>query len=200
LPSQDPRHARALGLIDEANRRDPNQDQGLPKELLYSQRMSDMLVRFNPAADPLMQLAVRAQHVERWTLPRSSFPMDKPGYHQWRTTLYGYHARRAGELLRQAGYDEEAIGRVMTAVSKQGIKHNADSQLVEDVAGLVFIEHYMAGFAADKPDYSEEKWIGIIRKTWRKMSDAAHAFALSGALRLPQGLVPLIQKAIAGPD
>lgn len=200
MSSPDSRYLRALSLIDEANQRDPNQDQGQPKELLYSQRMSDMLQRFRPDADALMQLAVRAQHVERWTLPRADFPMDKPGYHQWRTTLYGYHARRAGELLRDAGYDEADIARVATAVGKQGIKQNPDSQLVEDVAGLVFIEHYMAGFAAAKADYSEEKWLVIIRKTWRKMSDDAHRFALSGALRLPEGLVPLIQKAISVAD
>ena len=197
MSSPDPRQALALSLIDAANAGDPNQDQGQPKELLYSQRMSEMLTRFKADADPLMALAVRAQHVERWTLPRSNFSLDKVGYHQWRTTLYGYHGRRAGELLRAAGYAEEEIARVSAAVGKQGIKHNADSQLVEDVAALVFIEHYMADFAAAKPDYSEEKWLGILRKTWRKMSAAAQAFALSGALRLPAELLPLIHKALA---
>ena len=197
MSSPDPRHARALDLIDAANRRDPNLEQGSPKELLYGQRMSEMLGRFKADADPLMALAVRAQHVERWTLPRGDFPLDKAGYHRWRTTLYGYHARRAGELLAEAGYADGERARVMAAVGKQGIKQNADSQLVEDVAALVFIEHYMAGFAAAKPDYSEEKWLGIVRKTWRKMSAEAQAFALSGALRLPAELLPLIQKAIA---
>jgi hypothetical protein len=48
------------------------------------------------------------------------------------------------------------------------------------------------------PDYSEEKWIEIIQKTWNKMSDSAHQFALSGSVRLPESLVPLIQKAVAG--
>ena len=53
-------------------------------------------------------------------------------------------------------------------------------------------------FVGQKPDYSEEKWLGIIRKTWEKMSGDARAFALSGKLELPEPLVPLITKAIAG--
>jgi len=74
---------------------------------------------------------------------------------------------------------------------------NPDTQLLEDVTDLVFIEHYMLGFAGQKPDYSEEKWLDIIRKTWKKMSPRAHAFALSGQLKLPAPLVPLITKAVA---
>ncbi|WP_350643741.1 DUF4202 family protein, partial [Psychrobacter sp. HY3-MNA-CIBAN-0198] len=71
-----------------------------------------------------------------------------------------------------------------------------DSQLVEDVASLVFIEHYMLGFASAKPDYNEEKWIGIIRRTWQKMSDEAHEFVLTGNITLPTPLVGLIHKAL----
>ncbi|MBL8492477.1 MAG: DUF4202 family protein, partial [Rhodocyclaceae bacterium] len=87
---------------------------------------------------------------------------------------------------------------VKTAVGKKGIKVNPESQMLEDVADLVFIEHYMLGFAGQKADYPEEKWLDIIRKTWKKMSDDAHAFALSGKLKLPEPLVPLISRAIAG--
>ena len=54
----------------------------------------------------------------------------------------------------------------------------------------------MLGFATKKADYSEAKWLDIIRKTWKKMSETAHAFALSGKLVLPAPLVPLITKAL----
>jgi hypothetical protein len=64
------------------------------------------------------------------------------------------------------------------------------------VVDLVFIEHYMLGFAQQKPDYDEAKWILIIKKTWDKMSDSAHAFALAGKIKLPEALVPLILKAV----
>ena len=69
--------------------------------------------------------------------------------------------------------------------------------MLEDVANLVFIEHYMLAFARSKPDYGEAKWLEIIRRTWGKMSKNAHAFALSGKIKLPEPLVPLITKAIS---
>lgn len=190
------RITRAIELFDAANAEDPNQDAGQPKELLYGRRMSNMLSRFVPDASEAVQLAVRAQHIRRWTVPRSSYPMTKEGYYAWRTGLYSFHAETAGALMRQAGYDEEMIDRVMTAVGKRGLKVNPETQLLEDVADLVFIEHYMLGFASSKPDYDEEKWLGIVRKTWKKMSAAAQRFALSGAVRLPEALLPLINKAV----
>ena len=192
------RFQRAIALFDAANAEDPNQDQGQPKELLYARRMTEMLGRYAPAAPEAVQLAVRAQHIQRWTVPRSDYPMTKEGYYAWRTGLYKFHAETAGELMRQAGYDEAMIDRVKAAVGKRGIKVNAETQMLEDVTDLVFIEYYMLGFAGQHADYSEEKWLEIIRKTWKKMSDAAHAFALSGKLKLPEPLVPLITKAISG--
>jgi hypothetical protein len=192
---------RALAMIDSANAEDPNTDldesgSPVPKELLYSHRMTDMLTRFAPEADQVMAVAVRAQHIRRWTVPRSQYPMDKVGYHQWRTGLYKFHSDLAAMIAHEAGADEAAVARIQAAVGKRGIKANADTQLLEDVAGLVFIEHYMAAFAAQKPDYTEEKWVVIIQKTWRKMSEQAHAFALGGGIRLPEHLLPLIQKAL----
>lgn len=68
--------------------------------------------------------------------------------------------------------------------------------MLEDVAGLVFLESYLADFADQKSDYSEEKWLDIIGKTWKKMSEQGHTFALSGQIKLPEVLLPLIQKAI----
>lgn len=198
----DPRFERAVALFDAANSEDPRRDDGpdgppVARELLYSQRMSEMLERFAPSAHDAIRLAVRAQHIQRWKVPRDSYPMDRTGYLQWRTRLYTFHAETAGALMKQAGYDDATIERVKKAIGKKGRKVNPDTQLLEDIAALVFIEHYMLGFAGQKPDYSEEKWLDIIRKTWDKMSDEAHAFALSGKLGLPAPLVPLITKAVA---
>ena len=188
---------RAISLFDAANAEDPNRDEGQPKELLYGQRMTEMIGRFAPDAPESVQLAVRAQHIQRWKVPRANYPMDKAGYYQWRTGLYTFHAETAARLMREAGYDEAMIERVKTAISKSGIKTNPETQLLEDVTDLVFIEHYMLGFAGQHAEYSEEKWLDIIRKTWRKMSDNAHAFALSGKLKLPEPLVPLITRAVS---
>ena len=176
---EDPvRFNRAIALFDAANAEDPNLDEGQPKELLYGHRMSDMINRFAPDASEAAQLAVRAQHIRRWTVPRNTYPMTKDGYHAWRTGLYTFHANTAGELMREAGYGDAMIERVKKAVGKRGIKVNPESQLLEDIANLVFIEHYMLAFAQSKPDYDEAKWLEIIRRTWGKMSKAAQAFAL----------------------
>lgn len=190
------RFNRTMALFDAANAEDPNQDEGQPKELLYGQRMSEMLARFAPDASEAVQLAVRAQHIQRWKVPRATYPMTKEGYHAWRTRLYAFHADTAGEIMREADYDETMIERVRKAVGKRGIKSNPETQLLEDCANLVFIEHYMLAFAQSKPEYDEAKWLDIIRKTWHKMSKDAREFALSGKLRLPEPLVPLITKAI----
>ena len=190
------RFERAIALFDAANAEDPNQDQGQPKELLYARRMTGMIVRYAPDASEVAQLAVRAQHIRRWTVPRSSYPMTKEGYHAWRTGLYKFHAETAGELMRQAGYDDAMIDRVKAAVGKRGLKVNPDTQMMEDVTDLVFLEHYMLDFAGKHADYSEEKWLEIVRKTWKKMSERAHAFATGGGIKLPEPLLPLILKAI----
>jgi hypothetical protein len=122
--------------------------------------------------------------------------MDRAGYLQWRTGLYKFHAETAARLLREAGYDDEVIGRVRMAISKKGLKVNPDTQLLEDVIGLTFIEHYMTDFAARHPEYDEAKWLNIIRKTWAKMSDRARTFVLAGSIRLPEALLPLVLKAV----
>lgn len=192
---------KTIALFDAANSEDPNQEQAdgksWPKELLYSHRMSEMLERFVPDADHVAKLAVRAQHIQRWKSARTDYAPDRQGYLLWRTNLYKFHADTAGKLMAEAGYDEESIERVKKAVGKRALKVNADSQLLEDTADLVFIEHYMLEFAGKHPEYSEEKWIDIVQKTWKKMSKEAQAFALSGKLKLPEPLIPLIQKAVA---
>ena len=190
----------AIAAFDQANAQDPNKEtvdgQEFPKELLYAQRMTEMQERYAPEASEAVKLAVRAQHIQRWQVPRSNYPMDKPGYMLWRTGLYKFHAETAGTLMQQVGYDEEMIARVKTIVGKKELKTNPETQMMEDVVDLVFIEHYMLGFAGQHAEYDEAKWIVIIRKTWNKMSERAHQFALSGQIKLPEALVPLILKAI----
>jgi hypothetical protein len=191
---------KAMELIDAANSEDPNKvtadGKEWPKELLYSMRMSDMLQRFAPHADHAVQLAIRAQHVQRWKSPRDAYPMDRIGYLQWRKDLYKIQAETAAGLVQQAGCSEEDINRVRNAVAKKQIRENPDTQMLEDVTGLVFIEHYMLEFANKHPEYDEEKWLDIVRKTWKKMSESAQQFALAGNITLPEPLVPLILKAV----
>ncbi|MCN4144849.1 MAG: DUF4202 domain-containing protein [Thiohalomonas sp.] len=192
---------KAGALIDAANSKDPNQEtvdgKVWPKELLYSRNMSNMLNRFAPDTDDAMKLGISAQHIQRWKSPRDAYTMDKKGYYQWRTHLYQFHADTVCALMKEAGYSEEDLERVNKAVAKKSLKTNLDTQLLEDIAALVFIEHYMQAFSDKHPEYSEEKWIEIILRTWNKMSEKGKEFALSGELKLPEPLIPLIQKSIS---
>ena len=92
----------AVELIDSANNEDENSESSdgkqWPKELLYSHRMSDMQQRYAPDADDAMKLALRAQHIQRWKSPRDEYPMDRKGYHLWRTNLYTFHADTTAAL------------------------------------------------------------------------------------------------------
>jgi hypothetical protein len=190
----------AVAAFDRANSEDPNTEmfegKPWPRELLYAQRMTEMQERYAPEASEAVRLACRAQHIQRWKSPRSDYAMDKKGYMLWRTNLYKFHAETAGALMQAVGYDDDMIARVKTIVGKKELKTNPETQMMEDVVDLVFIEHYMLAFAGQHADYSEDKWILIIRKTWDKMSARAHEFALAGRIKLPEPLVPLILKLI----
>ncbi len=174
------RFTEAIRLFDAANAEDPNLEPGpdgqpVPKELLYAQRMSACLARVAPDAPEAVQLAARAQHIRRWAIPRSDFPLTRPGYHQWRNTLKKYHAELAGQLMQQAGYEPAPTARVQQLLQKQRLQDDPEVQLLEDVICLVFLEYYFLPFAAQHP---EEKVIEIVQKTWPKMTGRGHALAL----------------------
>lgn len=189
------RFQQAIQKIDQENQQDPNTEpsngQELPKELLYSQRMTDWLMKFKPNASEALQLAARSQHICRWTIPRESYPMDRKGYLQWRTELKNFHAEKAEEILASSGYDQQLIDRVKSLILKQRMKTNEESQTLEDVVCLVFLEYYFSEFAQKHP---EEKVISIVQKTWNKMSEEARQKALT--LKFPEDDFTLIEKAV----
>jgi len=169
----------ALSGFDSANSQDPNTEivdgQLVPKELVYGQRMSARLTAFAPDASETVQLAARAQHIRRWEVPRDSYPDGRAGYLKWRTDLYKRHGEIAGAIMKDVGYDADAIERVKTLLRKRGLKTDPDVQLLEDVICLVFLEHYFHDFAQK---HEEEKLIPIVQKTWKKMTTEAHRAAL----------------------
>ena len=188
-------YARARTLIDAAHAGDPHQAaDGRPAELVYADRMEAWVARLVPAAPVLLRLAARCQHLERWSVPRNTFPLDKPGYHAWRRSLYTKQAERAHALLLAAGVSTAEAAEVATWVSKTGLKTNAGTQALEDAACLVFLENEIKDFAAQHAEYPREKFIDIIRKTWRKMSPGAQAAAL--ALELPAAVASLVRDAL----
>lgn len=189
------RFREAMARFDRANAEDPGVEtvDGVshPKELLYARRMSDALERFAPDASETVRLAVRCQHIRRWTVPRDSYPEGRDGYRRWRTGLGGFHAETAGGILREVGYEDAAVGRVQALLRKERLKADPEVQLLEDVVCLVFLRYYLAPFAARHED---EKVVGILRKTWRKMSERGRAAALD--LDLAPDLRALVTRAV----
>ena len=145
---------QVLDAIDRANAKDPNLipdgNAQRPSELVYGKRMSETLDRFCSTASDHLRIAARAQHIERWTSARNSYPAGREGYLKWRTDLKSFHARRAGELMEAAGYDRADIDRVATLISKKAIKRDPEVQMLEDVVCLVFLKHYASEFIAKR--------------------------------------------------
>jgi tRNAThr (cytosine32-N3)-methyltransferase len=190
-------YARARHLIDTAHAADPARTaDGRPAELVYGERVEAWVVRLVPSAAPALRLAARAQHLERWLTPRATFPEGKVGYLTWRRSLYTKQAERARALLLEGGVAEAEAADVATWVSKTGLKTNAGTQALEDAACLVFLENEIGAFAAQHADYPREKFIEILRKTWKKMSPAAQHAALG--LDLPAPIAALVREAVGG--
>jgi hypothetical protein len=172
----------AFAAIDQANSADPNQSDGQPVELLYGQRMTEEQLALYPDASEPLRIACRGQHIERWTLPRHDFPMDRPGYLAWRTEQGRRHAARVAEIMRAAGYGDADIQHAEKMLMKQGIKRDGDVQALEDVACFTFIRWYMGPFSQTR---DPDEMLRIVEKTARKMSPMARARAL-GEFAIPE--------------
>lgn len=186
----------AYHLIDQANAEDPNMETvggiEMPKELIYGKRMTETLDKFEPTASDALKLAARAQHICRWQIPRDRYPMDRTGYLKWRTDLKKFHADKASSILIQVGFEGEVIERVAFLLQKKQLKRDKETQVLEDVICLVFLEHYYDDFLQKHPD---DKIIDILQKTWKKMSDKGHSAALE--LSYSEKGLALVKKAIA---
>jgi hypothetical protein len=190
------RFERAVAGLDAVNAGDPNRvtsgGEELGKELLYARRMTAWLDRLEPDASEELRLAVRAQHIGRWKIARADYPEGRAGYKRWRSDLARMHGELAGEVMAEAGYPPASIQRVADLLMKKRLKSDGEVQTLEDVACLVFLEHYFADFARKHDD---AKLIEIVRKTWRKMSDRGHAAA--ARLELPEPLAAIVRAALA---
>jgi len=191
-------YTRARELIDAAHAADPVRSaDGRPAELVYADRVESWVARLVPDAPTMLRLAARCQHLERWSVPRASFPEGKAGYLVWRKSLYVKQADRAKELLLAAGVPIAEADEAATWVSKTGLKSNPGTQALEDAAVLVFLENEIGAFAAQHAEYPREKFVDILKKTWRKLSPRAQE--LAGSLALPPGIAALVQEATTKP-
>lgn len=179
------RFQNAIKKFDEYNAADPKGN-----EVIYAQRMSDRLSKFKPDADEHIRLAIRCQHIGRWQIPRNTYPEGKKGYIAWRNKLKDHHAEIAGRLLAECGYDQDMIHKVADLLEKKDLRSNADTQLLEDVVCLVFVEFYLDDFASKHED---AKVIDILRKTFRKMTPLAINVATT--FNLPARSKDLLERA-----
>lgn len=191
------RFNQAIAHFDALNKLDPNLEivagESHPKELLYAQRMTEMLNRFAPEASEILQLAVRCQHIQRWKIPRTSHPMTKAGYHQWRNQLKTFHANIAQSILQDIGYDEYTTNRVCSLIRKDSLLTDAETQTLENIVVLVFLESYLETFVSTHSDYETSKFEDILKKSLLKMSAEARAL-IPEMIRVPQDLEAIIQK------
>jgi len=183
---------QVMARIDAANAADPEAETdgavSHPAALLYGRRMSAELIAFRANASEHLRIAVRGQHIERWKLARGSYPEGREGYLAWRRDQGIKHAARVGGLMLEAGYSQDDCDRVARIIRKQGIKRDAEVQVLEDIAALVFLRWYCAGFAEGR---DAEQLYRIVAKTARKMSAEGRAFA--ARLDLPAELAPALE-------
>ncbi|KAL8692439.1 MAG: hypothetical protein Q9218_002539 [Villophora microphyllina] len=186
----------AIRQIDEAHAQDPKRVPSArgeePYELLYSNKMSEYLEKCNPDASETLRLAVRAQHLRRWEVPRDSYAKTKTGYHLWRTYLKKRQAELVAKICLESGYSEDDANRVAALVRKENLKQDTETQTLEDVACLVFLDDQFEEFGRE---HDEAKIIGILRKTWGKMSECGHELALK--ISMSDHARELIMKALA---
>ncbi|MCA1771616.1 MAG: DUF4202 domain-containing protein [Halomonas sp.] len=187
---------QTLDAIDALHAQDPRSttlDDGtaMPQELAYAQRMSKWLAPVFDAPGELLQLAVRAQHLQRWQVPRENYEKGRVGYLTWRRD----QGKRAGEttaqLMEKAGYSAEEAKRVAAMIGKKGLGRDPEVQALEDCACLVFLENYFADFSRK---IEHDHMVRIVQMTWRKMSPRAHELAL--ALPMSASSATLVKEAL----
>ena len=165
----------AIRRFDAENARDPNQENGRPRELLYAERLTNWVSKLCPNSSEALRLAARCQHICRWESSRENYPMTRPGYLKWRADLKKFHAEKSGSILREMGYDDDTIRRVQDLNLKRNFPADAEVRVLEDALCLMFLEFQFAALAAKNDD---DKMINAVRKSWEKMTEAARTEAL----------------------
>jgi hypothetical protein len=178
------RFNRAITRFDEENSHDPNFEtvdgKPVPREVVYAQRLTDWVRKLAPDASEPLLLAARSQHICRWMIPRTNYPMDRVGYLKWRAELKNFHAAKAGAILREVGYNEETVAKVQDLNLKKNFPKDPECRTLEDALCLVFLEYQFADLATR---FDEAKMLNAVQKTWIKISPRGR----EEALKIPMG-------------
>jgi hypothetical protein len=192
------RYQAVIAAIDAANADDPRTIEiggaQRPYEAVYSERMQRRLETMYPDASEALRIAARGQHIRRFDIARSRYPEGRDGYNEWRRTCREHHAELLHDIMSRHGYDSQDIEHVAKLVKKEQIKKDKESQALENVVDVVFLEHYFDEFYGKYSHYDDAKIIDIIGKTLRKMSPKGHQAAL--ALDMPDRTRKLVLAAV----
>jgi hypothetical protein len=176
----DARLADTLAEIDRVNAEDPNtlRVRGVdrPKALGEAELATDWIERLVPSPSDELRVAVRAHHIRRWAVPRSTYPDGRAGYLRWRRDLHEHHAGDVARIMAAQGWPDPAISRVQDLIRKRGLGKIDDAELqsFEDALCLVFIETQYDELAGRLED---DTMAGVVEKTLKKMSPEAQALA-----------------------
>jgi Domain of unknown function (DUF4202) len=196
------KYLAVIAEIDAANASDPRREidggSSRPREVVYSERMSACLDQLYPSASEELRIAARAQHIRRWEIPRSTYPLGRDGYNAWRSACREHHGQLTATILRRHGFEQAQIAHVAKIIKKEDLKRDPDSQALENVVAVVFARFYLADFMAVHKDYDEARLVEILRKTLRKMDAAGHAAVLG--LALPGEVKRVVDLALKAPN
>jgi hypothetical protein len=187
---------QAIRLFNNYNRNSPETvfsgGEPYPAEYFYALKLHEWVLKLAPNAGEALLLASHCQHIGRWEIQRSMYPDGRIGYLKWRSDLSRFHADTASSLLRSISYDEAIIQEVREIVLKKHLKTAPDVQIMENALCLVFLEFQFDDLISKQP---EDKMIGILQKTWAKMSPQGKEQALKISYS-PEG-AKLIDRALS---
>ena len=185
----------AVRAFSAANAEDPKHvevdGESRPFALVQAERRVQWLKRLVSDPPPALLLAAHCQHLRRWQIPRSKFEQGRLGYLKWRKELSRFHAGEASAILEQAGVDGSVIEEVRRINLKQGLHTNKNTQTIEDVMCLVFLQYELEEFAKK---HEPSKVESILKKTWEKMSAAGRDEA--SRIPLSPQVARLVERAI----
>jgi hypothetical protein len=186
---------RARAALDRAHEGDPARrwvdGREVPAEGVWAEAVLRWVRVLEPAPSPALELAARAQHLERWRHPRSAWPAGRAGYLRWRREVAVRQGERAEAMCTEAGLPPALGAAVARLVRKEGLGRDPETAVLEDAACLAFLELDLEAFAAR---HDEEDVLRILARTWRKMSPRGQEAAL--ALELARPLRSLLERAL----
>jgi len=150
--------------------------------------MLTILEKVAPDSSFELKLAAKCQHMSRWSIPRSTFPMDRKGYYQWRGAVMEHQLGVTTAVLQQSGIDNDSIAVIVDALKNKADKANVNASIIEDTACLTFIKWYLVPFAGQ---FEVEKAKDILAKTAKKMTDKG--LALIAQLELDSSVLDILK-------